>query len=105
MSEYSVERIQFHGTPFIVRTKSADKLTYEMAYYKGYWPARYPVPAVIVRTGYEPSGTGAMFGVPYIWVSGARLWTFWKKTGLVEQWYDRDGRHQLRRYVNHRREG
>ena len=99
-----IEVVKHAGQLFRLKMRTIDKLTYDLAYLKGYRAARYPLPVIPVHTGYVPSGTRAMSGVPYIWVvSRERCWTFWKKIGLVEEWFDRDGLHKLKRYVNHGR--
>lgn len=46
--------------------------------------ARYPLPAIVIRVGYQPTGKNECFGIPYVWVcSKTLLWTFWKDLGLV----------------------
>lgn len=73
-----------------------------IAYLKGYRPARYPVPAVPVHTGFVPSGTGPMRNVPYIWVTYGynRLTTYWKGLDPILEWFDTDGKRHYRRIVS-----
>lgn len=70
--------------------KMHDYFTWHLAYAKGYRPPRYKLPAIPVKTGYQPSGAGVMAGVAYIWLTSGpdRLTTFWKGLGYVEEWYE-----------------
>ncbi len=91
---------------FHLRTRTVDWTTWEQLYQKGLRPARHPVPAIPVTTGYMPTGTNGMRGIPYIWLMYGynRLTTFWKGHDTVVEWFDTDGKRHLRREVSMRRE-
>jgi hypothetical protein len=56
----------------------------DTSYALGYIEAQYPVPAVIVRVGWQPKGAGIMQDIPYWWVCSEKLlWTFWRTFGLI----------------------
>ena len=86
---------------FHLQTRTVDWTIWRMAYERGYRPPRYPVPAIPVHIGFMPTGTGAMRGVPYIWLTAGynRLITFWKGLDTIEEWYDTDGKRHLKRVV------
>lgn len=88
--------------PVVMSEREADDITWEWAYYRGYKPADYPVPAVVVRTGFVPSGGNGMRGIPYIWLMYGynKLTTFWKDHDTVVEWYDTDGNRRLKREVS-----
>lgn len=74
--------------------------TWKKAYTNGYRDARFPVPAIPVSVGYQPTGQFEMKGVSYIWIATIdMLWTFWSEHGLIEEWLDSEGHHHMRDYT------
>lgn len=55
-------------------------------YQDGDYLPNYPMPAIPVRVGWQPTGTNECKDRPYWWVcSMDMLWTFWKDWGLVAE--------------------